>query len=135
MRKNRRISIPAFGGSSLLVIFAVLCLCIFALLGLSTAQAGERMSNSAAQAAQAYYAADMEAEKILALIRAGETPEGISCEGDIYSWGCPVSDRQSLEVSVRVSGTDFEVLRWQLVSTTDWVPDTSLNVWQGGELG
>ena len=135
MRKKHRISIPAFGGSSLLVIFAVLCLCIFSLLGLSTAQAGERMSNSAAEAAKAYYAADMEAETILALIREGETPEGISREGDIYSWACPVSDRQSLEVSVRVSGADFEVLRWQLVSTTDWVPDTSLNVWQGGELG
>lgn len=30
---------PVIGGSSLLVIFAVLCLTVFALLGLSTAQA------------------------------------------------------------------------------------------------
>ena len=35
---------PAVGGSSLLVIFAVLCLTVFALLTLSTAAADSRLS-------------------------------------------------------------------------------------------
>ena len=135
MNQKKRISIPAFGGSSLLVIFAVLCLCIFALLGLSTAQAQQRMSLSAAEAVTAYYAADTKAEEILALLRQGQRPEGISHEGNIYSWSCPVSDSQSLDVSVKIDGADYEILRWQLVSTTDWVPDDRLKVWQREELG
>ena len=42
MNKERRMRIPLVGGSSLLVIFAVLCLTVFALLGLSAVQAGGR---------------------------------------------------------------------------------------------
>ena len=40
---------PAVGGSSLLVIFAVLCLTVFALLGLATVQANSRLSDASAQ--------------------------------------------------------------------------------------
>ena len=134
MKQKRRISIPAFGGSSLLVIFAVLCLTLFALLGLSTAQASQRMSKSAAEAVAAYYAADFEAEHTLALLRQGIIPENVSCNENIYSWSCPVSARQSLEIEVYLDQNKYEILRWQLVSTTDWLADDSLNVWQGEEL-
>ena len=135
MKQKRRISIPAFGGSSLLVIFAVLCLTLFALLGLSTAQASARMNTAAADSVKAYYAADYEAEKALALLRQGIVPENVRNEDNIYSWSCPVSQRQRLEIEVRLEGSEYEVLRWQLVSSTQWVADDSLNVWQGGELG
>ena len=57
----------AVGGSSLLVIFAVLCLTVFALLTLSTAAADSRLSQDAADAVEAYYQADSQAE-------AGRTP-------------------------------------------------------------
>ena len=134
MNKNRKISIPAFGGSSLLVIFAVLCLTLFALLGLSTAQASRRMTDAAAEAAAAFYAADLEGERMLARLRQGEVPENVYCEDNIYSWVCPVSARQNLEIEVYVDGDEYEILRWQLVSVTDWVADDSLNVWQGDEL-
>ena len=36
MKKQKKTSLPAIGGSSLLVIFAVLCLTVFALLSLNT---------------------------------------------------------------------------------------------------
>lgn len=39
MNERQRFSPPAVGGSSLLVIFAVLCLTVFAMLSLSTVQA------------------------------------------------------------------------------------------------
>lgn len=135
MKQKRRISIPAFGGSSLLVIFAVLCLTLFALLGLSSAQASERMNRAAVESVSAYYAADFEAERTLALLRQGSVPENVQKEGNIYSWSCPVNERQRLEIEVRLEGAEYEVLRWQLVSSTQWVADDSLNVWQGGELG
>ena len=55
---EKRFSAPIVGGSSLLVIFAVLCLTVFALLGLSTVQAGGRLSEASAEAVSAYYAGD-----------------------------------------------------------------------------
>ena len=135
MKQKRRISIPAFGGSSLLVIFAVLCLTLFALLGLSSAQASERMNRAAVESVTAYYAADFEAERTLALLRQGSVPENVQKEGNIYSWSCPLTERQRLEIEVRLEGAEYEVLQWQLVSSTQWVADDSLNVWQGEELG
>ena len=48
MKRNHSISTPTVGGSSLLVIFAVLCLTVFALLSLSTVQAEKRMADASA---------------------------------------------------------------------------------------
>jgi len=64
--KKRSDSYPFLGGSALLVIFAVLCLTIFALLSLSTAQAGSRLSLRSAETVHSYYEADAAAEKLLA---------------------------------------------------------------------
>ena len=49
-RQPQRIQTPMVGGSSLLVIFAVLCLTVFALLGFSTVQADGRLADSTVQA-------------------------------------------------------------------------------------
>ena len=122
---------PPVGGSSLLVIFAVLCLTIFALLSLSTAQAGSRLSDESAQAVSAYYQADCQAEEILARLRSGEVPDGVTAEGNVYSYTCPISDTQALEICVRLEQEHYTILRWQAVSTVDWQPDDSLNLWDG----
>ena len=50
MNERQRFSPPAVGGSSLLVIFAVLCLTVFAMLALSTVQANGRLSDASAEA-------------------------------------------------------------------------------------
>lgn len=131
MNERQRFSPPAVGGSSLLVIFAVLCLTVFAMLALSTVQANGRLSDASAEAVTAYYAADAQAEAILAQLRAGRVPENVTVTGEIYTYTCPISDTQALEVEVRVNGTDYEVLRWQSVSTADWQADESLHVWDG----
>ena len=65
MTEKRKLSFPTVGGSSLLVIFAVLCLTVFALLTLSTVQANGRLSDRSAQAVLDYYQADTQAERIL----------------------------------------------------------------------
>lgn len=69
---------PMTGGSSLLVIFSVLCLTVFALLALSTAQADGRLGEAAAEAVKDYYRADTEAQTVLAKLRSGEVPEGVT---------------------------------------------------------
>ena len=133
MDEKERFSPPAVGGSSLLVIFAVLCLTVFALLGLSSVQAGGRLSDASAQAVTAYYEADCRAEEILSTLRQGTVPEGVEQgENGVYAYTCPISDTQTLEVRVRVDGADWTVLRWQAVSTAQWEADESLDLWDGG---
>lgn len=134
MRENERFSPPAVGGSSLLVIFAVLCLTVFALLGLSTVQADGRLSDASASAVAGYYAADRQAERILARLRTGELPEGVAVSGDTYTYSCAISDTQALEVEVRLDGADYTILRWQAVSTAKWQTDNTLDLWDGGPL-
>ena len=130
-KKKSSISFPAVGGSSLLVIFAVLCLTVFALLCLSTVQAGARLSAASAAAVEGYYQADCQAEEILARLRAGEVPEGVSAHGDTYQYECEISDTQALVVEVQVQDGTYSVLRWQAVSTVDWEADDALQVWDG----
>ena len=132
LREKEESSFPAVtGASSLLVIFSVLCLTVFALLSLSTVSADHRIAEENAKAIVSYYDADAEANRILAKIREGEIPAGVTNEGGIYEYSCPLSDTQVLAVRVRVEGEDYSILRWQTVSTYEWEPDTDLPVWLG----
>lgn len=128
---DKRTSAPAVGASSLLVIFAVLCLTVFALLSLSTVQAGKRLSDAGADAVLRFYAADMRAEEIFASLRSGELPEEVTVSGEIYSYTCPISDTQELRVMLSRSGDSWTVLRWQTVSTTAWTADENIELWDG----
>lgn len=136
--KERSFSPPTIGGSSLLVIFAVLCLTVFALLSLSTVQSDGRLSDKTYEATVGYYEADSRAEEILSSLRCGFVPDGVILRDvvhdftvDLYSYSVAITDSQALEVDVIINGTNYEILRWQTVSTTDWQADESLNVWFG----
>ena len=143
--ENReRFSPPAVGGISLLVVFAVLCLTVFALLSLTTVQADVRIADASAKAVADYYAADCKAQEVLACLRTGApTPEDVmvgwsnALYGDwrerIYFYTIPITDRQDLEVEVAI-GYDrakYEILRWQAVSSGEWEIDDSLELWDG----
>ena len=131
MRKKTVMSPPAVGASSLLVIFAVLCLTVFALLSISTVQADERLGDHAAAAVTGYYRADCQAELILAQIRSGTIPEGVTEENGVYAYYCAISDTQALSVAVAVEESNYSILRWQAISTADWQADDRLPVWDG----
>ena len=131
MDKRKNTFPTGVGVSSLLVIFAVLCLTVFALLSISTVKADLRLSEQSVRTVEGYYEADCRAEEILARLRGGEIPSGVTKNGDIYTYACPISDTQTLAVQVKLSGTDYEILRWQAVSTVDWQADDSLPVWNG----
>lgn len=132
MADKDRFSPPLVGGASLLVIFAVLTLTVFALLSLSAAQADHRLGSAASQSVCSYYRADCQAEAILAQLRRGQLPQGVIREGDRFSYACPISDAQELRVAVEIQGSDYTILRWQAVSTVQWEADNSLTVWDGG---
>ena len=102
MDKDTRMSTPIVGGSSLLVIFAVLCLTVFALLGLSTVQAGGRLTQTTANAVAAYYEADCAAEKIFARIRMGELPDefDFSQQIDTISYDAQMYRKEAMQQSI-----------------------------------
>ena len=128
---QERVKLPAVGGSSLLVIFTVLCLTIFALLGLETVRADCRLTDAAAQSVASYYSADAQAESIVSVLRTGQVPDYVLCDGDVYTFACPAGDTQALVVSVRVAGMDYEILSWQTVPSTLWQASDALPVWSG----
>lgn len=128
-RNNRPIPIPApVGGSSLLVIFAVLCLTLFALLGLTTVLADVRFADDSCEAVTAYYKADCEAEKILGRLRAGERVEGVEQEGSMFYYSCPVGETQILGVAVEIKEGDYSIKEWRVAETTEWKPDEYLEL-------
>lgn len=104
------------------MIFAVLCLTVFALLGFSTVQAGARLSQSTAQAVSAYYQADCQAEEIFARLRSGELPAGVTKTENIYSYVCPISDTQQLQVALQKEADGWTVLRWQVFPSKKIAP-------------
>lgn len=127
-----KLRIPTgLGLSSLLVIFGVLCLCVFVMLSVSTMKNQQTLTQKAQESMTDYYAADSRAQEILARLRSGEFPEYVTEENGVYSYCCTVSENRILAVSVRILGTDYEILRWQTVSTADWQPEEALPVWQG----
>lgn len=122
---------PPPGASALLVIFAVLCLTVLAMLSLSTVQADARLSDASAEAVTGYYAADYQAEEILAQLRTGTVPSGVWEEDGVYYYKCTVSDTQDLEVAVRIEGSAYTVLRWQMVPSGTWEPGDGPELWDG----
>lgn len=131
MNKKIPFSFPGVGVSSLLVIFAVLCLAVFSLLAISTAKADDRLSVQSRDSILAYYRAEMEADTLVARLRNGEIPQEIILDDGVYTFRCPISDTRALEVEVRLNGEAYQILRWQCVSVTDWKIDDKLPVWNG----
>lgn len=149
MRKDREKnggSFPAVtGASSLLVIFSVLCLTVFAMLSMSTVTSKHRIAERNTQALQAYYAAEEDANRVLADLRTGKQPQGVKRSvaevpgfgtRQVYEYSCYISDTKSLEVSVWISSdpdypAEYRILRWQEVSGFDWEADDHIPVYNG----
>ena len=130
MKKKERISVPAIGGSSLLVVFAVLCLTVFSLLSLSSVLAEKRMADAAAQAMIDYYEADLEAEAIFARLRTEETVSGVEIDGNTYRYGCTITENQILNVELVKNTDGWTVKRWQVIAQSEPINE-ALPVWDG----
>ncbi len=110
---NKRQSTPIIGGTSLITVFAVLCLVVFTLLTLSTVTASRRLAAASHDAVSAYYSADCEAEAIFAKLRGGAVvPEEVTVNGNYYSYQCPISDTQYLSVELSYIDGSWNVIRW-----------------------
>ena len=120
------------GAVSLVMIFCILCLVIFSVRTLATADRESRLSELTARSAAEYSQADYEATVIVAALRSGSDPGvELDWDGDTASFLLPIGDSLGLEVAVSVRGGACEILRWQTVYTGSWEPDEFLNLWDG----
>ena len=132
MRRSGGVS----GAVSLVMIFCVLCLAVFSVLTLATADRESKLSEMTARSAEEYYRADYNATVIAAALRSGspipaDLDVEISWDGDTASFRLPVSDSLGLDVALSVHGGICEILRWQTVYTGSWEPDEFLDLWNG----
>ena len=132
MKKRKEMGRPALGGSSLLVIFGVLCLTVFALLSLHTVLAERRLSQASAQTVQDWYRADLRAQELFSQLRQGECPPEVEQVGEEYRYCVAVSGHQTLEVILKETNGCWEVVSWQKTAHPE-DGDTSLPVWQGAQ--
>ena len=133
MKENTQTSIPLFGGSSLLVIFAVLVLTVFLLLTLTSVQADQRLADASVQAVIDYYEADLQAEEIFAQLRSGAYPEQVQYANELYRYTCQISEAQNLDVVLRKTEEGWQVLRWKNVAT-DTESTAILPIWDGNTV-
>ena len=123
------------GAVSLVMIFCVLCMSVFAVLTLSTALREQRLAGLTAQLAGEYYEADRLAVQIAAAIAAGEAVEedvevaySFTAEGMEASYAIPAGGELLLEVRLLLTGSECEVLTWRTVYAGDWTPDDSMEL-------
>ena len=123
------------GAVSLVMIFCVLCLVVFTVLTLSTAERERQLSELTAERASDYYEADARAVETVAALRRGEISPEVRCtqenDATLAEFSIPAGGDQSLEVMVRFTDTDCEILRWQTVYTGSWDIDDTIEVWGG----
>lgn len=132
MKKSGGVS----GAVSLVMIFCVMCLAVFSVLTLATADREGKLTEMTAQNAADYYRADHEAVMIVAALQNGTPlPEDLDAEivwdGNTAAFQLPMNDSLGLDVAVEIRGGECEVLRWQTVYTADWEPDEFLELWDG----
>ncbi len=133
------------GSVSLILIFAVLCLTIFALLTLSSAKAENDLAAKTAASISAYYAADAQAEHVFSALRSAMTTndaipatiddiaitaneEGSSSH---IAYFVPMDDAQQLSVilSYDQASASFDILKWQIELASEWEAVDDFNVW------
>lgn len=122
------------GAVSLVMIFCVLCLAVFAVLTLATADREAKLAEMTARSAADYYEADRRAVEIAAALQKGGEPADVAVvwSGDVASFTVPIGEDQALDTAVRVqAGGPCEIVRWRTSYTGEWEPEEYLNVWDG----
>jgi len=132
------------GTVSLVMIFAVLCLTVFSVLTLSTANAEKALATRTASFVSGYYEADTQATiiraEILESFRNGELVEqvnGVSIRyeqsenGIIAKYIVELNEILNLSVELRLADGNDTVLKWRTEHSSEWEYDPSINVWDG----
>ncbi len=117
------------GASSLLVVFLVLCLVIFAALSLTSAQNDASYSGRMANRRTAFYTACNQAEQLLDEIdsrleaqgqEADLSDLGVTAEDGLLNFSVPLNDAQAIAVALELTADGphyYEIRAYRIVST------------------
>lgn len=114
------------GVVTLVTFFCALCLAMFAVLSLSTADRERELTELALRRTAEYYEADRQATERLAALNKESRPEG-----EETAFAVPAGEDLMLEVTTRREGGAERVLRWQTVYRGDWEAEDTMKVWTG----
>ncbi len=151
-KKSLKIANLGIGYTSIMIIFALVCLVIFAVLSLKAAASDEALNKRSGEYLREYYNADSLAKQDLAELdelaftainseffaetfRELAEDKGFTVrmarEGCAVDYSVPINERQELAVSVvfKASG-GYEIDRW-MSRTISSESDDHLNVWDG----
>lgn len=159
MNKKDRLNTSGLGVGyvSVMIIFAVICLTIFAVLSFSAASSSDGFNKRSGDYLQQYYTADSAAKSRLAVLDgiakdAAETgffedefetavyeqTEGVALRrimnGFSAVWTEKINDRQELSVEVDfTSDGGCEITRWQSRTISGESSESHLGVWDGSD--
>ncbi len=142
------------GYVSVMIIFAVICLTVFAVMSFSAASTGDGFNVRSGDYLREYYAADSAAKARLAQLdgiaeaaaesgffedefeTAASAVEGVTLNripnGFSAHWSERFNDRQELSVEANfTSDGGCEITRWQSVTKSSEDSDSHLGVWDG----
>ena len=128
------------GSSTLIMIFALLCLVVFSLLAYKTALNEKNLALKISNETKAYYEADYKATKIENNITNGKSIASFvdyekNRNGSNYiGYSVKIDENKKLSVELRRSGSNLKVVKWTEVNEASEDYNNKLDVW-GGELG
>ena len=131
------------GSASIILVFVVLCLTIFAVISLVPALTDRTLVEAEVKLVQNFFEADTLAEQILAEISlTDDNPENVLGIDIMYHWdwysfseivsfAVPITDTQILLVEAGIDFDDYQIFTWRMLDMNEWEADESLNLWQG----
>lgn len=143
----------SLGAPSLILIFIVLCLAVFGLLSLSSAQGDKKLAERSAEAVRAYYEADSKGQRWLKEVdqilteEMGKGEDSYECSlaikerlGEIYdpesgliSTDIPMARGQALHIDLALlcGEQHYEIQSWYVYASEEYAIDDSMPVWDG----
>lgn len=132
MSEQKKPAVINVGGTSIMALFAVLCLTVFAVMSLLYAGSQKNLSEKYAKSVEGYYAADTTAAEIYERALKGDftgIDTIISESGEVfYSYSVEIDQTKTLDVLL--TKDTLRVASWKVNVVVDHSEDT-LSVWDG----
>ena len=138
MRTEKRFGSIGVGATSIVLIAVVLCLTVFSVLALVTANADAKLSQKSLRSVADYYAAEAKVQQRLAAIDAQlangdvEAGEDIQIENGKIFFSVSIDDVRELRVILEQTGKSaprYEILSYQVVPIGEWKGDKIIDVY------
>lgn len=151
-KQSPSLSGPVAGGSSVIMILAVLCLTVFAALTITASESERNSALIYAESVKNYYKADLKASRFTAALMSAANTEDIKQltenSGAVVEektdnngtvilnivYQTEIDENQLLEVRLKASpagknGVRIDILQWTPVFCDEWSPHNGLNLY------